>query len=216
MKIAAFDNFFQGDFSVDQIREFGLSQFKDKNLINDDCNYYPGTRSEDISSINNEISKYIISKIEEPIIQLSLGDFIKVKNKFTFNIRYHLTPEIHEFGLIHQDNFDFSGVIYLNPTPKKNSGTKICIPKKEIKRENSFYNLFLEANTTHNKEVISSFCKEKFKFNENNFEVDYVIENKYNKCVLYPSKYWHAPDRYFGQTLNDSRFCITFFVTFID
>jgi hypothetical protein len=218
MKFATFDKFFQGEFSVYQIRKLGLSQFQDNKLINDEYENYPGVRSKDIMEIDGEIVEYILSRIMDSIFQLCDIENILIKNKkkFKFISYYHLTTSIHELGLVHKDISQFSGVIYLNPTPEKNSGTKICIPKKEVVFEDSFLKSFKNVNTTQDKKIISSFCREKIKFNESNFEVDYVIPNEYNKCILYPAHYWHSPDRYFGQGLDDSRFCITFFLTFDD
>ena len=41
MNLILFDNFFEGQYSVDSVRKFGLSQFIDKDLINDNCEHYP-------------------------------------------------------------------------------------------------------------------------------------------------------------------------------
>jgi hypothetical protein len=218
MKLAIFNEFFQENISVDEIRKLGLSQLENKNLVNDEVKNYPGVRSKDIVNIDDEIPKYIASKIGGAVSQLCDSENIKIKGAYDLHSYYHLTTSIHELGLIHTDarQSHFSGVIYLNPTPEKNSGTNIYIPKKEVVREISFLKNFENANTTQDEKIISSFCREKIKYNESNFEVDYVIPNEYNKCILYPAHYWHSPDRYFGQGLDDSRFCITFFLTFVD
>ena len=57
---------------------------------------------------------------------------IPVKKNAHVHIAYHLTTSIHEQGLIHNDDPTWiAGVIYLNPNPPKNSGTKFYRIKKE-------------------------------------------------------------------------------------
>lgn len=34
--------------------------------------------------------------------------------------------------------------------------------------------------------------------------------------VVYPAKYWHAPGKYFGENLENSRLVIVSFLKFID
>lgn len=215
MKFAIFNDFFQDNLSVNMIRKLGLFQFYNQNIINDEYKNYPGVRSDDISNIDKKITDYIISKIGNTIFQLS--EESRIKRKFVLKTYYHITASIHQFGLIHRDSqSDFSGVIYLNPTPQEDSGTKFYVEKKPFIMESSFLNFFENANISQDKDLISSFCEEKSKFNNSNFEIDYAVENEYNKCILYPANYYHAPGKYFGQNLDDSRLCIVFFFYFED
>jgi hypothetical protein len=39
-----------------------------------------------------------------------------------------------------------------------------------------------------------------------------IIDNEYNKLVLYDNSYWHAPQGGFGSDVNDSRLSLVFFV----
>jgi hypothetical protein len=41
---------------------------------------------------------------------------------------------------------------------------------------------------------------------------DYVIENRYNRLVMYNSEILHRPQRCFGTTVDNSRLTLTFFV----
>lgn len=222
MNLVLFDNFFKGQYSVDSVREFGLSQFVDKDLINDNFDNYPGIRSILLHIINPKLHEYIKLKVIEPI--LSFSEYKKnFKNKCELTIRYHLTTSIHECGVIHRDsvwnennseNLVFSGVIYLNPNPPKNSGTKLfrknCLNKPAIPSNKSL------SFITKDKNIISSFNKEKIEYNAKYFDLEYEVPNAYNSAVIYPGHYYHAPDQYFGEGLEDSRLVIVFFVKFID
>lgn len=211
------ENFFENKFSVEQVREFGLSQFIGKNLINDTCQNYPGVRSGSLHKIYPELYEYIFNKIAYPITKLSKLCDIKIKENYNLSIQYHLTTSVHECGLIHSDNSHIAGVIYLNPNPPPNSGTKIYSPKKEFvkftKKQNKNFNL---ASSTTDLKIISEFCKEKKEYNQKCFNLEYDIVNRYNSIVLYPGRYWHGPCEYFGKSLEDSRLSIVLFFTFSD
>ena len=43
---------------------------------------------------------------------------------------------------------------------------------------------------------------------KNSLSVKQKIKNEYNKMILYRSNIYHAPDYYFGETINDSRMTI--------
>jgi hypothetical protein len=222
MNLVLFDNFFEGQYSVDSVREFGLSQFIDKDLINDDVGNYPGIRSEDLHIINPKLYEYIELKIQDPILSFPEYKLI-LQTRYTLKIRYHLTSFIHECGLIHKDsnwdenkseNLVFAGVIYLNPNPPKNSGTKLF--RKTCFNKPKTPSPFHLASITKDKDIISSFNKEKIEYNTKYFDFEYEVPNVYNSAVIYPGHYYHAPDQYFGEGLEDSRLVIVFFVNCFD
>jgi len=219
MNLFLSENFFEGEFSIDQVREFGLSQFVGKNLINDSHPFYPGVRSDSLYEIYPELHEYILKKISCPILKFAEIQQIKLKEKFRLDIKYHLTTSIHECGLIHADGgCNIAGVIYLNPNPPSNSGTKIYSLKKEFfetPRKNVHKN-FQQASSTKDLKIISEFCKEKRKYNQKHFNLEYEVVNKYNSIVLYPGTYWHGPSEYFGETLENSRLSLVLFFDFVD
>jgi len=223
MNLVLFNNFFEEHHDVDSVREFGLSQFIDKDLINDNCEYYPGIRSKNLHIINPKLYEYIEFKVIESILNFSEYKQ-NPKNKYRIQeMKYHLTTSIHECGLIHRDsvwnennseNLVFSGVIYLNPNPPKNSGTKLfrknCLNKLAIPPSKVL------SFITKDKDIISSFNKEKIEYNTKYFDFEYEVPNVYNTVVIYPGHYYHAPGQYFGEGLEDSRLVIVFFVEFAD
>ncbi len=218
MNIVLFDNFFEENFNPDQVRNFGLSQFVNKDLINDDVPYYPGIRTPPIHTFNPNLSDYIRVKILNPINSLCQSSKIKQKEKYNLYMQYHLTTSVHQCGCIHRDKSDFAGVIYLNPNSPKNSGTNLYTLKENYSEKINFIKLnnFYTANRTKDKEIISSFCKEKNEYNQKYFDLEYTLAGKYNSAVLYPSNYWHSPGKYFGEGLEDSRLCIVLFFKYLD
>lgn len=218
MDTILFNQFFDEKYSPDKIREYGLSEFKNKNLINDRHEFYPGIRSKPLHTINLKLFEYIENKIIKSILNFSKYKE-NLQNKHTATqISYHLTTSIHECGLIHKDSEwnqkIFAGVIYLNPNPPKNSGTKLF--RKNCFNEPKTPSLFHLASITKDKDIISSFNKEKIEYNTKYFDLEYEVPNVYNTAVIYPGHYYHAPDQYFGKGLEDSRLVIVFFVKFID
>lgn len=232
MNIYLFDQFFESKYSPNEVREYGLSQFRGKNFINDEHNFYPGIRSKNLDLLDFNLFKYIESKVMKSI--LNFPEYKEShKNKHEIVIQYHLTSSIHECGFIHKDSEwnqkIFSGVIYLNPNPPKNSGTKFFREKYlyNPKTQSSFYfykNILFSdiysfrylANTTKDKDIILSFNKEKTEHNKKYFDFGHEVPNVYNSAVIYPGHYFHGPDQCFGEKLEDSRLVIVFFVKFID
>lgn len=208
MQVILFNDFFQQEFTPDEVRSRGLNMFKNSNLITDGSVGYPGTRK----SVPSDIRKYIEEKISEPVSLLCEHEKIAVKKNATVQIMYHLTTSIHQQGLIHTDDPSWiAGVIYLNPNPPKNSGTSIHKLKKEYVDTKPGVAGFRTVNTMDDEELIANFGLEKKYYNERYFEEEKNIENIYNSTIMYPGKYWHSPNKYFGETLEDSRFSIVFF-----
>jgi len=222
MNIVLFDNFFEENFNPNQVRNFGLSQLVNKDLINDAIPCYPGIRTPPINIINPNLTEYIRAKILPPTIQLCESEKIKPKEKYLLKMFYHLTSSVHCCGVIHQDTCDFASVIYLNPNPPKNSGTLLHVLKKNFSREQIMQehkntaNYFVESCTSKESEVIYLSKKKLIERDKKYFDLEYTIPNTYNSAVLYPAKYWHSPDQYFGEGLEDSRLSIAVFLTFID
>ncbi len=214
MDTILFNQFFDEKYFPNKVREYGLCQFRDKDLINDEFKIYPGIRSESLHIINPKLYEYIENKIIKSILS-----FTKYKENFQTKyilteMKYHLTTSVHKCGLIHCDPFNFSGVIYLNPNPPKNSGTKLF--RKKYLNKLKVPSSFDLASTTKDKNIISSFNKKKIEYNTKYFDLEYEVPNVYNTAVIYPGHYYHAPDQYFGEGLEDSRLVIVFFVKFID
>lgn len=60
-------------------------------------------------------------------------------------------------------------------------------------------------------DLIKNFAITKKYYNDRYYKEERNIENVFNSDVIYPGKYLHRPDQYFGETLKNSRFVIVFF-----
>lgn len=88
---------------------------------------------------------------------------------------------------IHRDRLEMNathvGLIYLTPNPPPNSGT------------------ILYENTTDEDDPEDP----------SKYKVKQVLDNVYNRIVIYDPNEYHKSDTYFGTTLSDSRLFIVFF-----
>ena len=107
---------------------------------------------------------------------------------------------------IHQDTDPIMAiVVYLTPNPKPNSGT-------------IFYSLKKTGWNGINKDRVPDLAfKDMYPANrqdqnKDNFEVDSVVGNAFNRIVLYDSKLLHAPGTCFGDTKEDCRLTQTSFI----
>lgn len=107
MNLLTSNDFFQNEFNVDEVRDFGIFQFKNLNLINDDFDYYPGIRTAEIHTIHPQLFDYIHEKIMFSIKKLVELEKIKTKKRYSLKMFYHLTTSIHKCGLIHRDSDSF-------------------------------------------------------------------------------------------------------------
>jgi len=202
------NDFFHQEFTPDEIRDRGLNMFKNSNLITDKNPGFPGIRK----TVPLDIQEYIKKRVSDPVSMLLEHEKIPVVENAHWHIMYHLTTSIHEQGLIHTDDPTWiAGVIYLNPNPPKNSGTKFYKMKREYEGTNPGSVGFRTSCVIEDKELLANFGREKEYHNKRYFEEEKNIENVYNSLILYPGKYYHSPDQYFGETLEDSRLSIVVF-----
>ena len=212
MQIICIDDFFKEEFDPSDVRNFGLSQFKNSNLVTDGSVGYPGTRRN--ISPDSTLHQYIKEKISEPVSILCEYEKIKQKKVNCVQMQFHLTTSIHEQGLVHTDDPEWiAGVIYLNKKSPKNTGTKIYTKKKlyENVKNLTAPNHFRKAFSTGNEDLIKNFAISKKYYNERYYKEERNIQNVFNSAIIYPGKYNHSPDQYFGETLKNSRFVIVFF-----
>lgn len=193
------DNFFDDPH---EIRRVGLELVRNEHdcILNDHHSKYPGVRSKVIDC------QYVCKEL-----------FLNLQPLFNFDLdlsshtSFHITSSVHELGLIHSDPWDIAGLIYLNENPEKDSGTVLCSPLDPTVKHPFTDNKFLtEAVSTRDIDVIKKFAKYKKQYNKRNYKIDQVIENKFNRLVMYPGSRHHAPHHYFGNNLFNSRLVLVF------
>lgn len=94
----------------------------------------------------------------------------------------------------------WAGVLYLTPNPPKHSGTALYEVDGEI--------------GVQEKKMLSS-SKEML---DNIYETAHtIVDNRYNRLVLYPANYWHAPMLSgFGTKKKDARLIMNLFMVVSD
>ena len=147
---------------------------------------WPGIRSEYISAIFPEVFQEFCKNI------YSIFNWDSDKSVY-FETNFQACKASDGNSWVHQDvmvqNHTHVGIVYLHPNPKPNSGTIIYEPKSGLD--------FNDPNLNTG--------------DPDNFNISYVAENKYNKCIIYSPDHWHKSDIYFGDNLFDSRMTQVFF-----
>ena len=222
MKTILYNDFFNQEFTPDEVRNRGLNMFKNSNLITDKYDCSPGIRK----NVPPDIQEYIKEKVSDSVSILLEHEKIPVVKNAQFDILYNLTTSIHKQGIVHEDeDHSIAGVIYLNPNPPKNSGTKFYRKKKEYEGDNWTDSLHWQQKkqlatmvyrmravfVTEDEELLANFGRETEYYNKTYYEEEKNIENVYNSLILYPGKYHHSAGQYFGETLEDSRLSIVIF-----
>jgi len=181
------DNFFS---DPDKIVDFAMSQqFYDTN------GKWPGKRTEFLHYLNPNLFNFICKKILT-IISLENSKY------WEFDIQFQLIKPFDEnqfnlknCGWVHSDFSSgvFSGIIYLNKIPEKNTGTSIYLPKLgywDNADLNSKIKNFL------GEEVPDSKFKEDFDISNSQFEESIIVNNVYNRLVMFSGNTHHAAQTY--------------------
>jgi hypothetical protein len=123
-------------------------------------------------------------------------------------VNFALVDESYSIGWMHQDEpqYNVAGVVFLNKTPAADSGLSFYT---KISDNTTDYNsiFFEELNAAPENRNFDKFKEEQRSL----FKKNMTVENIFNRCVLFPPGQFHAANRYFGTTKDDSRLSITFF-----
>jgi hypothetical protein len=193
------DNFFE---SPELIRNYALSLDFSK-----DSGNYPGVRTDKINEVNKKLFHLVLNKVYS--VFFGVNDKVKITGDITFQ----LINDYFENGWFHKDSTrsHIAGVVYLNPQAPLNGGTLIGQSIKEcniedIKVRDDFYN---------NKNVdLEQYRQIRDNFNAC-FEDTLIVNNVFNRALIYDSQKFHRENKFFGKTKEDSRLTLVFFIKFI-
>jgi hypothetical protein len=208
--LVVIDDFLEDPYSI---RNAGISHLIDfhgdditeNEIINDGITTHPGFRTQNFVDIDPDLDEYIGSKVSEII-----GNRVLIRPFF------YLASAIHGCGLIHNDAAEIAGVIYLNENPPENSGTVLyeyAADRKyvsDLKVQEDVESGYRSAITTQDLDEIKSYNKFKKECNEKYFQPDCVVQNKFNRCIIYGGRRIHGAHNYFGKNIFDSRLVLTF------
>lgn len=192
------DNFFE---TPDQVREWALKQ----KFYKHDGNYQ-GLRTDLFSQIDPILQQVMINKM----LQYSHYRYID-----QLYASCQLIDDSWGDGWIHNDSKDLNiaGIVYLTPNAPDDSGTIIyddphsnMILELTEDTQKAFKTEVNELDVDKRKQLESYRIKHNAQFKSSQ-----VIENRYNRCVIFDCKSWHGAGKYFGNTLETSRLTLPFF-----
>lgn len=192
------DDFFE---TPDQIRTWALHQ----KFYKHDGNYQ-GFRTDLLSLIDPVMQQLMINKI------LHYSYYHYIEALYT---SFQLIDKTWGDGWIHNDSTDLTiaGLVYLTPDAPNNSGTIIYDdpdPNMTLELTEGIQKAFEtevnELDDVKRKELEVHRIK-----HNSQFRVSQVIENRYNRCVIFDCRRWHGAGQYFGNTPETSRLTLPFF-----
>jgi hypothetical protein len=201
-KIIIIDNFYP---EPDLVRNFALKQ--NYNIVsNPEGMGIPGLRTEDLKDLDDDMFRLLkrslfVSMFGIPRYHISLEESIIT------NYQYCLEADgdswVHGDSL-EEGGINLSGIVFLTPNPPKNSGTIFYEINPEYAQEASNYfdehKSFKGVNRFENKDLYEKF-----------FIVKQVVENVYNRAVIYSGQTLHKSDFYFGDNAENARLIQPFF-----
>ena len=164
---------------------------------------YPGKRTDFLNNIDHE-SFEVLAK--------GLLQHLPMFRGFTdLWASFHLIDETYGNGWIHDDDptLSVSGLIYLNPNPAENSGTTLYNDLYDMQAD-KYSQLFKEDvlfAEPEERKNLSKYREEQRSY----YTPNMIIENVYNRCIMFDPKVWHAPNNFFGTTDDDARLTLVFF-----
>lgn len=194
--IKVIDNFFE---SPDLWRMYAL----DQSYSRDKFSPWPGVRSATLNEINMELFRSLASKLISHIHDKT--GFAQLK------VNFASADGSFGSGWMHQDEpiYNVAGIIYLNKDAPAGTGTSFY--NKIATTDRDYNQMFLDELDSDPKDRTKF---EKFKLDQKSlFKVNMTVENVFNRCVMFPPGYWHSVDKFFGNTIDDSRLTINFFGT---
>lgn len=182
------DDFLRNPYEV---RNFALKQKYTTDAT------YPGYRSLNVPEILKEC---ILSEAKN----ILKDENIKIKSAFQY-----VTKNFDE-GLFHRDNSKYASILFMTPSPEKNSGLDICdqcdiiLTNKQADVKHNFY-----ANTENLWNQYKFFNLKK-QIN-NQFNPIAKIPNKFNRIIYFNSSLYHRAQNFFGNSIGNSRLTIASF-----
>jgi hypothetical protein len=166
---------------------------------------YPGTR---ILVENDFIKEFLRENVSKLV-----GENVRI-----LDCCYQFIDKKCVKGLPHDDrDRKYSSIIYLNPSPPRNSGTEIfdyhyLNPHNIYKRDDKIVKEIKENFSKSNKNFIHRFLYSKFAdklTKEQKYKC--VVGNRYNRHLLFDSSLIHRAQNFFGEEKNSRLTLITFF-----
>ena len=183
------DNFYN---DPDSIREFAI-----KNLSFKPSGYHKGQRA----------SRFILDGTMERFEKLLGRKILNWNHGGYANGSFQFCTEADPI-VYHVDTQMFAGIVFLTPNAPLRSGTSTY--KSQITGATRFENDEIKGQKYA--DTFSANAASKFNFYDNStLDIVDQVANVYNRLVLWDAKTIHAAEKYFGNSIEDSRFFHLFF-----
>lgn len=202
--ITIIDNFYE---NPDAIRKFALAQ--EYKRCGDEPNPaygWPGSRTKDLFSLDKVLFEKVCKKLIS-VFHNTEHDYMRWAIASSFQSS---TADYGE-GVMHTDTDSvFAGILYLTPNAPLSGGTSIY--RKNATFDEERYKRALDVNDATYK------ANGKIAPTDYHSMFDEIIRvnNVYNTLILFEGHQYHAANRFFGDTLENSRLTQTFFINKID
>ena len=199
--VTVVDNFFK---DPEAIRNFALSQeFRRPEIAS-----WPGKRSKMLIDIDDKFYNNFLAKILNLFFDTSRDNLLCQVHVFFQSI-----PEKYQEGWTHLDiGTTFTGVVYLTPDAPLEAGTTLSVDTTDDPLSNQ------EIKAKYYSDIavdLDEYYKTREE-NNNRFIKTTEISNVFNRLVIFPGTVPHKENKFFGNTIEDSRLTLVFFVLIPD
>jgi Family of unknown function (DUF6445) len=202
--VTIIENFYE---KPDAIRKFALEQQYTYCHEIESIDYvYPGCRTRDLSYLDALLFEKICKKL---VTVFHNAEHDQMRWLITTSFQ-SVSAEYNQ-GVIHTDsNTVFAGVLYLTPNASLDSGTSLFKPNKNF-NEAKYQQALVENDVWFKAGKIAMNTGYHSMFDE-----IVRVNNVYNTLIIYEGRHFHAANKFFGKTLQDSRLAQVFFINKID
>lgn len=202
--VAIVENFYE---DPDAVRAYALKQ--QYQFLTDKKNapyIYPGSRTLDIVDLDIVLQEKIMKKFVS-IFHDSEYDVMR----WAVSTNFQSVTGEYEQGVIHTDqNTILAAVLYLTPDAPLSSGTSLFKPNSTFDEAK-----YKQALSDNDKRFRSGDIVMDTSYHSM-FDEIVRVNNVYNTLIVYEGRHYHAANRFFGKTLEDSRLSQVFFINRID
>ncbi len=202
--VTIIDNFYD---NPDAIRSFALAQeYKFCHEENNIDYVYPGCRTKDLYDLDQSLQTMVLKKL---ISVFHIPEYDRMQ--WSVSSSFQIVSAQYEQGVIHTDNNTiFAGVLYLTPNAPLDSGTSL-FRKNATFSEERYQSAVDDNNARFKTGKISMDTGFHSMFDE-----VVRVNNVYNTLILFEGDTFHAANRFFGTTPQNSRLAQVFFVSKIN
>ncbi|WP_137719884.1 DUF6445 family protein [Methylobacillus flagellatus] len=202
--VTVVENFYE---DPDAIRKFALAQdYKFCHEIPNINYVFPGSRTKELLDLDRKLFEKVSAKLISLFHNPELDHM-----RWLISTSFQSVTEEYGRGVIHTDNNTIlAAVLYLNPEPEPDSGTSLF--KKNRHFDEAAYAQAIKENDTLFRQKHKVMREDYHRM----FDEIVRVNNVYNSLIVYEGDTFHAANRFFGKTLQDSRLAQVFFVNRID